>query len=263
MLYSILQLLLRPGYMIREYISGRRQVSFPPVKMLFIVTVVYALIAYWLLPEVFGIALETQDKSFKPVYEALGTFDDWQKNHYSWSMLITSLISILPAWIMFRYAPGYPRHTLPEGFFIQVLFSVVIIVIGLLLLPLMMVSYNAYNTVYLFIVATYYIVGYKQLFGYDLWGTLWRSGFVLFFTIGIECVWIFGMFGMDFNVLFSDSQLPQQIKDFRLTPEQNDYANHLVTVVSLIMSILALAVGYVINIIATKEARKYQYNKPE
>lgn len=265
MLYSILQLLLRPGYMIREYISGRRQVCFPPVKMLFVVTVFYALIIYWLLPELFGLSLETpQDKSIKPMFDALGAFTDWQKNHYSWSMLIMSLISILPTWIMFRYAPSYPRHTLPEGFFIQILFSVVIIVIVFLLLPLrLMISYNAFNTVYMFIIATYYIVGYKQLFGYGLWGTLWRSGFVLFFTVGIECVWIFGVFGMDYNILFSGSQLPQQIKDFRLTPEQIDFANHLVAVVSLIMAILALAVGYVINVIANKEARKYQCNKPE
>ena len=41
LLFSIWQLLLRPGYFISDYISGKRQVSFPPVKMLFIVTVIY------------------------------------------------------------------------------------------------------------------------------------------------------------------------------------------------------------------------------
>ena len=35
--YTLLQLLGRPGYLVRDYISGRRQVSFPPVKMLVIV----------------------------------------------------------------------------------------------------------------------------------------------------------------------------------------------------------------------------------
>ena len=34
---TLVQLLLRPGYLVRNYISGRRQVSFPPVKMLVIV----------------------------------------------------------------------------------------------------------------------------------------------------------------------------------------------------------------------------------
>ena len=35
--YTLVQLLGRPGYLVREYISGHRLVSFPPVKMLVIV----------------------------------------------------------------------------------------------------------------------------------------------------------------------------------------------------------------------------------
>ena len=35
--YSLWQLMWRPGYMMRDYISGKRQVSFPPVKMLLLV----------------------------------------------------------------------------------------------------------------------------------------------------------------------------------------------------------------------------------
>lgn len=42
--FSILQLLLRPGYFIGDYISGRQQISFPPVKMLFIVSMFYLLV---------------------------------------------------------------------------------------------------------------------------------------------------------------------------------------------------------------------------
>ena len=34
MLYSLVQLFLRPGYFIGDYISGKKQVSFPPVKLL-------------------------------------------------------------------------------------------------------------------------------------------------------------------------------------------------------------------------------------
>ncbi|MBR6048896.1 MAG: DUF3667 domain-containing protein [Bacteroidales bacterium] len=35
---------MAPGYFIGDYISGRRQVSFPPVNMLFIVAALYAII---------------------------------------------------------------------------------------------------------------------------------------------------------------------------------------------------------------------------
>ena len=76
-------------------------------------------------------------------------------------------------------------------------------------------------------------------------------------------MYIFGVFGLDLNVLFSESQLPQQIKDMKFSPEQNAYFNYIVAGGSLIMAILSLAVGYVANMIATNESRKYQYIKPE
>ena len=42
--YSLLQLFLRPGYFISDYISGKRQVSFPPVKMLAIIALLGILV---------------------------------------------------------------------------------------------------------------------------------------------------------------------------------------------------------------------------
>ncbi|MBQ3959082.1 MAG: DUF3667 domain-containing protein, partial [Muribaculaceae bacterium] len=51
--YTLLQLVLRPGYLISDYISGKRQVSFPPVKMLLLVAIAYALLyslAEWMAP---------------------------------------------------------------------------------------------------------------------------------------------------------------------------------------------------------------------
>ena len=47
---TIWRLLLSPGQLISDYIGGKRQVSFPPVKMLFFVSVIIALLIYWLLP---------------------------------------------------------------------------------------------------------------------------------------------------------------------------------------------------------------------
>ena len=54
-LYSVWQLLFRTGYFISDYISGKRQVSFPPVKMLFILAVAYMIIFHLLLPEYKGL----------------------------------------------------------------------------------------------------------------------------------------------------------------------------------------------------------------
>ena len=41
--YSLWQLLWRPGYLMRDYISGKMQVCFPPVKMLIVVALLVSL----------------------------------------------------------------------------------------------------------------------------------------------------------------------------------------------------------------------------
>ena len=41
---SLLHLLLRPGYMITDYIEGRRQPYFPPIKMMFVLGAIYLLL---------------------------------------------------------------------------------------------------------------------------------------------------------------------------------------------------------------------------
>ena len=113
--YSLLQLLLRPGYLISDYISGKRQVSFPPVKMLLIVAVGAMIIDY-----LCGKPLDNMviDNGVKDV--ALDALEDWSETNPGWSMLAVCSLLIFPTWLYFRYAPKHRQHTLPEGFFVQV-----------------------------------------------------------------------------------------------------------------------------------------------
>ena len=163
---SIWQLLYRPGYFISDYISGKRQLSFPPVKMLFIITFIYANVFYWFFPEVLRLPLEEQGE--------IG-YKLWIRQHYSLAMLVMSALAIIPTWVIFRYSPRNSHHTLPEGFFIQVLLQTLTIVLSLLTIPLDF-THSMFSTLaYDLLIMGYYFVGYKQLFGYGIWGTLWRQ----------------------------------------------------------------------------------------
>ena len=166
---SIWQLLYRPGYFIGDYISGKRQLSFPPVKMLFIVTFIYANVFFWFFPDVLKLPLEDQG--------AVG-YKMWIREHYSWAMLVMSVLAILPTWVIFRQSPRNSHHTIPEGFFIQVLLQTLTIVLSLLTIPLDF-THSIYSTVaYDLVIMAYYFITYKQLFGYGIWGTLWRQTLV-------------------------------------------------------------------------------------
>lgn len=181
---SIWQLLYRPGYFIGDYISGKRMVSFPPVKMLFIVTLIYANVFFWFFPEVLNLPLEEQG--------AVG-YKLWIKEHYSWAMLVMSVLAIVPTWVIFRNSPRNSHHTIPEGFFIQVLFQTLTIVLSLLTIPLDFTHSYFSTIIYDLLIMSYYFVGYKQLFGYGIWGTLWRQVLVLICVIFsfMLLVWLF------------------------------------------------------------------------
>ena len=163
--YTLLQLLGRPGYLVRDYISGRRQVSFPPVKMLVIVCLFVVIVesVFRVKNDVVGIKFNIQE------------VDDiiaWINSQKSWATLFLQCFYILPTWLVFRYAPGYPRHTLPEGFFLQVFMSV------LSLLSTLFIGYwNDDLDLALWIIYMY--ITYRQLFGYGWWGTLWRLAVLL------------------------------------------------------------------------------------
>lgn len=243
LIYSIWQLLMRPGYFISDYISGKRQVSFPPVKMLFIVTVIYSIVIYWLFPKVFGIQLHDIDEGSR---QLLSNYYNWYESHFSWAMLGMSVLAIIPTWVMFRYAPRNTRHSLPEGFFIQVLFSVLMVVLNFFLIYLVLVNLIAYNVVIALFTMFYYIVGYMQLFGYGFWGTLWREAFVLLPIVLIEFGLIFAFFGIDALVPHNKQISADEILQMKIMSIGG----------LLLMAVMILAVGWAINLIATRKARK-------
>ena len=174
--YTIWQLFWRPGYLIGDYISGRRQVSFPPVKMLVLV----ALMVY-LAEKVFGIVVfssddnffDLTDEAFLPAINAVFTT---LSKHYDWSSLFIFLLMALPTFIVFRHSPRHTRHTLPQEFFIQVFNSTQFLCLMFLWAVInIFVGYkNEGNIELLVIIPFIMFYNYKQLFGYNFWGTLWR-----------------------------------------------------------------------------------------
>lgn len=243
LLYSLLQLLLRPGQFIGDYISGKRQISFPPVKMLFIVALIFSAVVYWFFPAVLGIDIDI------PAEGSLDAFDEWGRSHYSWFSLIMSLLAIIPTWVMFRNSPRNTRHLLPEGFFIQIFLSVLAILINFLVIPISLIQYQVGLFINMLILMVYYIIVYKKLFGYSLWGTLWRQGFVMmtvvFLTATLGC-----MFSVEIDTSIIDIFKWKQLVFSPMVIKM------LAFCVALALAVITLIFGWLCNLIATRWTRR-------
>ena len=162
LLSSVLQLLGRPGYLIGDYISGRRQVCYSPVSMLFVMAVIATLIL-----RLTGVQMVNLDAVETSPFPALAQAVVWMVDHLGWGILIFTTFLILPTWLLFRYAPRHTRHTLPEGIYIQLFMSTLVL--------LYFVLARAFTSWLLWLVPVYYCIAYRQLFGYSIWGTVWRT----------------------------------------------------------------------------------------
>ena len=176
--YSMWQLIWRPGFLMRDYISGKRQVSFPPVKMLMIVAIALAL-----LNSLLGVNYSDDSSTVAATdYETLlNDILDWMGNHIAWAALIVFSLFIVPVWFLFRHAPRMPRHTLPQGFYIQVFIGVQFLMFMFMLLLLFELipsssgnGDDASGVMVILVLPVMLMCDYKQLFGYGWWGTIWR-----------------------------------------------------------------------------------------
>ena len=168
--YTLVQLLGRPGYLVRDYISGHRQVSFPPVKMLVLVC-----LSVVIFESVFHLENNVISMHFKD--EKIDSVIAWINAQKSWATLLYQSLYILPTWLVFRFAPGYPRHTLPEGFFLQVFLSV----------QSLLLSFLGYwnSDIELWLWLIYMYITYRQLLGYGWWSTLCRFVVVMLLHLGV------------------------------------------------------------------------------
>ena len=251
LLYSIWQLLLRPGHIISDYIDGKRQVSFPPVKMLFIVAVIYSMVYYWFFPTVLGISLEGEVT--KEQMAMVGDLNNWLKANYSWFALIMAMLAVVPTWIMFRFLPRHTSHTLPEGFFIQIFLAVLMIVFSFLLIPLAMLDLLVFTCVVYCLFGIYYIIVYKHLFGYGWWGTLWRSGFVLLTVIILMSLGAFFAYNITQDVL-------NPYFNGQVTQEEISLIKVFYIGLFLTLLLMVIGVGFVVNYLVTRNARRDQRN---
>ena len=189
LLYSIVQLFLRPGYFIGDYISGKRQVSFPPVKMLALIALLGVFVDFLTGSPITGVFNNDFDFAGDKMLLIDNAFE-WMNLHPEVMSLILLSYLIIPIYFIFRFAPRNTRHTLPQGFFIQVFSAVVFLIFNIFddITSLHMVIFVLGN-VWLY-------VAYKQLFGYGWWGTLWRL------VLALACAHLLALIllGIDFSI---------------------------------------------------------------
>ena len=222
MFRSIRDLILRPGYMIRDYLRGMQMAYFPPFKMFFL------LLALWLVvdsglniqlvnrdkqneketeqifsrfkPKVTmsedekvdekktGILFtkEEKEKMFNQEYERRsGEVGDWIEQHSSLLVLAGLLLFSLPLYLLFRRSPAIPDLRLSECFVAMVYITDMILIYGII--PSLLCFSVKAEIYYDLLILLLAIIPIKQLSGYSYFSTIWRL-LAAFIPFAIMCM---------------------------------------------------------------------------
>ncbi|MBR2777473.1 MAG: DUF3667 domain-containing protein [Prevotella sp.] len=205
MFRSLRDLILRPGYMIRDYLRGMQMAYFPPFKLFFL------LIALWLLVDT-GMNIQgiNRDKQNKQETEEIltqvvpknmtqeedekdkefdakvsGRINTFIETHSSAVILASLLLFSLPLYLLFRHSPAIPDLRFSECF-VAMVYITDMIIIYYIIPSLLCFSVKA-EIVYDLLAILLVIIPIKQLSGYNYWSTFWR---LLAALIPFVIVWV-------------------------------------------------------------------------
>lgn len=196
MFRSIRDLILRPGYMIRDYLQGMQMAYFPPFKMLFLLCTLSFLIDSGL--NIQGInryklymeqekeyaeqkkAEAQNDKTLSEVrrtsaiaaQDVIYLTEEKIKENYQFVMLFSLLVFSLPLWMLLRHSPAIPDLRLSECF-VSMVYITNMLLIYSLIPSLLCFSFKAESRIDL-LVLLLAVIPIKQLSGYSYWNTIWR-----------------------------------------------------------------------------------------
>ena len=221
MFRSIRDLLLRPGYMIRDYLRGMQMAYFPPFKMYFLVYALLLLIDTGM--NIQGInrtkqeempwterlnsdkpeakqtdaqekkALRTAGKTLtreekkefakEEAFRKIAIGFKWINQHISGVMLVSLLVFSCPLWLLFRHNPAIPDIRLSECFVAMVYISTMLLIYNIV--PSLLCFGKKAELTYEMISMLLVIIPIKQLSGFSYWSTIWR--------ILIACIFLFAV----------------------------------------------------------------------
>lgn len=214
MFRTLRDLLLRPGYMIRDYLQGMQMAYFPPFKMFFLLIALSLLVSTGLnnrmedrleqSQELFSAGLDDafaeQEKGNSDTTKKMNAEEKekekqreeinkkieedsklYSNKAYEWTMKHISLVTIVflllfsvPLYLVFRKGPACPNITYSE-FFVAVVYSMNMVEIVSIISNFLCLSFYLEMFYYLLIV-----IPVKQLTGYSYWSTLLRFLLALF-----------------------------------------------------------------------------------
>lgn len=214
--YTMWHLIWRPGYMISDYLNGRRKRYLQPFFMFFVLTLILVQIAWALdvpLPKNRDMTLTAyqfvrdhntwfsadQKTTILQTAQWLDKIHDWRDDNRAWDLIIQSIGICLITWLLWRKSPriGQGEWVVGSGTMVTGYnFAEIVTAIAYILCQMQMVSmvtmicfrklpfdhiqgFAILPELILFVIL---LIDFKQLFQRKWWATIWRTALIVVFV---------------------------------------------------------------------------------
>lgn len=213
--YTMWHLIWRPGYMIGDYLNGRRSRYMQPFFMFFVLTLILVQMAWALdvqLPKNRDMTLTAfkflhehdtfftseQKTNILKTAQWLDAVHDWRDNNRAWDLIIHSMGIVLVTWLLWRKSPRVGKDEWEttdgkpvEGYnFAEIVTAIAYILCQLQLLSMVTMllfrklpfdHIRGFAFVPELVLFAILLIDLKQLFQRGWWPTVWRTFVIVLF----------------------------------------------------------------------------------
>ena len=213
--YTMWHLIWRPGYMMSDYLNGRRKRYLQPFFMFFVLTLILVQLAWLLdvqLPKNRDMTLVAFDllsahsdwfsiTQMKYILKGAQWLDEvhaWRDANRAWDLIIHSIGICIITWLLWRKSPriGQGEWVVANGTMVEGYnFAEIVTVIAYVLCQFQIVSMvsmicfrklpfdhmQGFMLVPALILFVILLIDFKQLFQRDWWPTIWRTAVIVVF----------------------------------------------------------------------------------
>jgi hypothetical protein len=133
LLYTVKQLLTRPGHTIREFLEGKRVRHFQPLSIVFVLATFYGLLYHYLIFDHLHASLIERKDDITGASEKIVT---WITEHFAFDGLILIITSTLVSYVIFKKR----RYNLAEHLVLNTYLMGLFLIVSLLVFPIVYIS---------------------------------------------------------------------------------------------------------------------------
>ena len=220
MFRTLRDLILRPGYMIRDYLQGMQMAYFPPFKLFFLLIALSLLVESGLnikgtnrLEESLELfdqleeesTVESEDEKANEIQKQVTAdfvqdskdFTRWVNNHMTIVLLVLLLLFSGPLYLFFRHSPNIPDMRYSEFFVAIIYFSNMSNIYSIV------ASFFCMNIFYQSLIPVVAIIPLKQLSGYSYWQTIWKTLIALIIFGVVFYAILISIYAVRFAIVYS------------------------------------------------------------